>query len=112
MEMPVNLLKRALLDGRPQIGIWASLPSPTTVEVIAGSGFDWLVLDTEHSPSDLGVVLGMLQAMTGGTASPVVRPAWNDAVLLKKLLDVGVQSFLVPMVQNADEARRAVAATR
>jgi len=112
MDLPVNPLKRALAEGRPQIGLWASLPSHATVEVLAGSGFDWLVLDTEHSPSDLAVVHGMLQAMAGGTATPVVRPAWNDAVLLKKFLDVGVQSFLVPMVQNAEEARRAVAATR
>lgn len=112
MEIPVNALKRSLLAGKPQIGIWASFPSHATVEVIAGSGFDWLILDTEHSPTELATVHTMLAAMVGGTASPVVRPAWNDAVLLKRFLDLGVQNFLVPMVQNAEEARRAVAATR
>ncbi len=112
MEMPLNPLKRALLDGRPQLGLWSSFPTHATVEVLAGSGFDWLLLDTEHAPTELSVVHHQLQAMTGGTASAVVRPAWNDAVLLKRFLDLGVQSFLVPMVQNADEARRAVAATR
>jgi 4-hydroxy-2-oxoheptanedioate aldolase len=112
MEIPVNVLKRALREGKPQVGIWASFPSHATVEVIAGSGFDWLVLDTEHAATELGTVHNMLQAMVGGTASPVVRPAWNDAVLLKKFLDLGVQNFLVPMVQDAEEARRAVAATR
>jgi 4-hydroxy-2-oxoheptanedioate aldolase len=112
MEMPQNALKRALLEGRPQIGLWSAFPTHNTVEVLAGSGFDWLVLDTEHAPTELHVIHSQLQAMTGGTASAVVRPAWNDAVLLKRFLDLGVQNFLVPMVQDAAEARRAVAATR
>ena len=112
MDVPVNRLKRALREGRTQIGLWSSLSSPITVEVVAGSGFDWLLLDTEHSPNELTMVLSQLQAMAGGTAAPVVRPVWNDAVVFKRLLDIGVQSFLVPYVQNADEARRAVAATR
>src|SRR5580765_902227 len=102
MDMPVNLLKRALAEKRPQIGLWSALSSHVTVEVIAGSGFDWLLLDTEHAPNELTMVHQQLQAMTGGTASAVVRPAWNDAVIFKRLLDVGVQSFLVPMVQDAE----------
>jgi 4-hydroxy-2-oxoheptanedioate aldolase len=112
MDMPANELKRALREGRRQIGLWSSLSSHITVEVISGSGFDWLLLDTEHSPNELTMVHGQLQAMTGGTATAVVRPAWNDPVLFKRFLDIGVQSFLVPWVQNADEARRAVASTR
>jgi 4-hydroxy-2-oxoheptanedioate aldolase len=112
VDLPINQLKRALREGRPQIGLWSMLSSHITVEVIAGSGFDWLLLDTEHSPNELTMVQSQLQAMTGGTASAVVRVVWNDAVVFKRLLDVGVQSFLVPFVQNADEARRAVAATR
>ena len=80
--------------------------------MIAGAGFDWLLLDTEHSPNEVVMVLGQLQAAVGGTAHPVVRPLWNDAVMIKRLLDIGVQSFLIPYVQNADEARRAIAATR
>lgn len=112
MEMPENALKRALLEGRPQIGLWSAFPTHNTVEVLARSGFDWLLLDTEHAPADLPVIHAQLEAMTGGTACAVVRPAWNDAVLLKRFLDLGVQSFLVPMIQDAEEARRAVAATR
>jgi 4-hydroxy-2-oxoheptanedioate aldolase len=112
MDMPLNHLKHALREGRPQIGLWSSLSSYITVEVLADSGFDWLLLDTEHSPNELAMIHGQLQAMVGGTATPVVRPAWNDTVLIKRLLDVGVQSLLIPMVQDADEARRAVAATR
>jgi 4-hydroxy-2-oxoheptanedioate aldolase len=112
MEIPTNRLKRALLEGRPQIGLWCSLASHITTELLAGSGFDWMCLDTEHSPNELTMVHNQLQAMTGGTATPVVRPAWNDAVLFKRLLDIGVQNFVVPWVQNAAEAARAVAATR
>jgi len=112
MNLPVNPLKRALREGRPQIGLWSSLAHHVSVEVIAGSGFDWLLLDSEHAPNEVPLLHSQLQAMTGGTASVVVRPAWNDTVLIKRLLDIGVQNFLVPMVQNADEARRAVAATR
>ena len=107
-----NHLKRALRDGRAQIGLWSSLSSHVTVEVIAGSGFDWLLLDTEHSPNELTMVHSQLQAMQGSTTAAVVRPAWNDPVLFKRLLDIGVQTLLVPFVQNADEARRAVASTR
>ena len=112
MQLPVNPLKRALAQGRPQIGLWSMLSSHLTVEVVAGAGFDFLVLDMEHAPNDLPMVHGQLQAMATGTAAPVVRPPWNDAVAFKRLLDVGVQCFLVPFVQDADEARRAVTATR
>ena len=112
MDIPVNRLKRALSEGRQQIGLWSSLAHNVTVEIIAGSGFDWLLLDTEHAPNELPMVHSQLQAMEGGTATAVVRPAWNDAVILKRLLDIGVQNFLVPFVQTEEEARRAVAATR
>lgn len=112
MEMPSNQLKRALREGRPQVGMWCSLPHHITVEIIAGAGFDWLLLDTEHSPNEVPAVLNQLYAMSESQVSAVVRPAWNDLVLFKRFLDLGVQSFVVPWVQNAEEARRAVAATR
>ena len=72
----------------------------------ADSGFDWLLLDTEHSPNEVPDILRHLQAVQGGSASPVVRVAWNDAVLIKRILDVGAQTILVPYVQNAEEARQ------
>jgi 4-hydroxy-2-oxoheptanedioate aldolase len=112
MELPPNELKRAFREGRPQIGLWSQLTSPVAAEILSRSGFDFVVIDTEHAPNELPHVLAQLQAMAGGTASPVVRAAWNDPVLVKRLLDVGAQSLIVPFVQNADEARRAVAATR
>ena len=112
MELPRNAFKHALKAGQHQLGLWCTLSSPTTVEVVAGSGFDWLLLDTEHSPSDVLNVLAQLQALSGHKVTPVVRPASNDPVLIKRYLDLGAQTLLIPYVQNAEEARAAVAATR
>jgi len=112
MQLPANPLKRALRERRRQIGLWSMLASPVATEIAAGSGFDFLVLDMEHSPNELTTIRDQLQAMQGSGAVAVVRPPWNDTVAFKRLLDVGAQSFVVPMVQNADEARQAVAATR
>ena len=112
MELPQNAFKRALKAGRAQIGLWSSLSSNYTVEVIAGAGFDWILLDTEHSPNEIPDLFGQLQAVARGTATPIIRPAWNDAVLAKRALDIGAQALLFPYVQNAEEARRAVESTR
>jgi 4-hydroxy-2-oxoheptanedioate aldolase len=112
MPVPANPFKRALRAKRPQIGLWSSLASHLSVEVVAGAGFDWLLLDMEHAPNELPMVLSQLQACRGGTAQPIVRPPWNDMVVIKRLLDIGVQSLLVPYVQTAEEARNAVAFTR
>jgi 4-hydroxy-2-oxoheptanedioate aldolase len=112
MDLPVNRFKRALQAGRPQIGLWSILSSHVTVEVLAGAGFDWIVLDTEHAPNELPMVLSQLQATTGGTAHPIVRLPWNDTVEFKRYLDIGVQTILVPYVETAEQAAAAVAATR
>ena len=112
MELPRNAFKHAIAKGELQIGLWCSLCGPITAEIVSHSGFDWLLLDTEHSPNEVPDVLAQLQAGQAGTASPIVRPAWNDIVLIKRLLDIGAQSLLIPFVQTPDEARRAVEATR
>ena len=112
MQMPANPFKQAIREGRTQLGLWCSLCSNIVAEVISGSGFDWILIDTEHAPNELLTVFSQLQALVGSSAAPVVRPAWNDMVLMKRLLDVGVQNFLIPYVQTAEEARAAVAATR
>lgn len=112
MELPTNTFKRAILSGRPQIGLWSHLCSALSTEILADAGFDWLLLDMEHSPNELPDVLAQLQAMKGGTASAIVRPPWNDMVTFKRLLDIGVQTLLVPYVQTEAEARQAVAFTR
>ncbi|MBR3191315.1 HpcH/HpaI aldolase/citrate lyase family protein [Bosea sp. (in: a-proteobacteria)] len=112
MDLPRNAFKAALARGELQIGLWSSLCSPIVAEIIGHSGFDWILVDTEHSPNEPPAVLAQLQAMQAGTATPIVRPAWNDPVLLKRLLDIGTQAVLVPFVQNAEEAAKAVAACR
>jgi 4-hydroxy-2-oxoheptanedioate aldolase len=112
MDHPRNRFKEALAAGKLQIGLWSSLCSNIAAEILAGCGFDWMLLDTEHSPNEVPGLLSQLQAMATGSAAPVVRPAWNDPVLIKRVLDIGAQSVLLPYVQDADEARRAVAATR
>ena len=112
MQTSGNPFKQALAERRTQIGLWCSLCSNLAAEVIAGAGFDWLLIDMEHAPTELTTLVGQLQAMSGGTATPVVRPQWNDMVQIKRILDAGANSLLVPYVQNADEARAAVAATR
>lgn len=111
-DMPQNRFKRAIAAGTPQIGLWMSLASPAATEVAAGAGFDWLLLDMEHAPNELPDIAHHLRAAEGGTAEPVVRVPWNDAVMVKRLLDIGARSLLFPFVQSAEEARRAVAATR
>jgi 2-keto-3-deoxy-L-rhamnonate aldolase RhmA len=112
VEFQTNSFKRALGQGKLQIGLWSSLCSNIAAEVISESGFDWILLDTEHSPNEIPDLVTQLQAIQRGTATPIIRPAWNDAVLAKRALDIGAQSLLFPYVQNVEEARRAVASTR
>jgi 4-hydroxy-2-oxoheptanedioate aldolase len=112
MNLPQNGYKRALAAGKAQIGLWSSLSSNYTVEVIAGAGFDWILLDTEHSPNDLENLLTQLQAAAPYPTHPVVRVAWNDMVTIKRVLDVGAQSLLIPYVSTKAEAQSAVSYTR
>ena len=112
MNLPENAFKRALRAGTPQIGLWSSLSSNYTVEVIAGAGFDWILLDSEHSPADIENLLTQLQAAAPYPTHPVVRIPWNDMVTIKRVLDIGAQSLLVPYVSTADEAKAAVSYTR
>jgi 4-hydroxy-2-oxoheptanedioate aldolase len=106
--------KRALAGGQLQIGLWSTLASHIAAEVSAGSGFDWLLLDIEHAPNDVSTVHRQLQGHTRQRAtSAVVRPAWERFPSCSSgSSTIGVQSMLVPFVQNAEEAARAVAATR
>jgi len=112
MELPKNAFKRALKEGRNQIGLWSSLSSNYSVEVVAGAGYDWILLDQEHSPNDLESLLAQLQAAAPYPASAVVRVPWNDTVHIKRVLDIGAQSLLIPYVCSVEEAKAAVAATR
>jgi 4-hydroxy-2-oxoheptanedioate aldolase len=110
--LPPNNFKRALAARQKQVGFWLTLASTTATEIAAGAGFDWLLIDMEHSVNELPDVQDHLRAAVGGTAEPVVRIPWNEPVLVKRMLDAGGRSLMFPYVQNAEEARRAVAATR
>ena len=111
-EFRRNKFKAAIKAKKLQIGLWQSLCSNIAAEICSDSGFDWLLLDTEHSPNEIPDLLTQLQAMELGTATPIIRPAWNDAVLAKRCLDIGAQTLLFPYVQNVAEAKAAVASTR
>ncbi len=112
MDVPTNHFKRAIRNGQSQVGFWCSLANHVSVEILAGSGFDWLLLDTEHSPNEIPQVYSQLQAMMENNTQPVVRPPWNDMVMIKRFLDAGVQTLLIPTVQTLEEAEQAVAYTR
>ena len=105
-----QLLRAA--GNKPPIGTWISSASPIVAEAIGCAGFDWGVVDMEHAPLDMMNVLQLLQALGNTKTVGVVRVPWNDAVMVKRVLDAGATTVLFPFVQNADEARRAVAATR
>lgn len=107
----VNGLKRALVAGTPAIGVWCSLATPLTTEVIAGSGADWLLIDGEHSPNDLRSIVAQLQAAGAyPTCEPAVRLPSDDPNLIKQIMDGGARSLMVPNVRTADQARAIVAA--
>lgn len=110
--MLINHFKQAIEERRPQIGLWLGLCSSYSAELLAGAGFDWLLIDGEHAPNTVPTVLSQLQALAAYPVQPIVRPAWNDAVMIKQLLDVGAQTLLIPMIQNAEQAQDAVRATR
>jgi 4-hydroxy-2-oxoheptanedioate aldolase len=113
MDLPVNRFKAALREGRHQLGVWSSLGGTVAPEVLAVAGFDWIVLDTEHAPVEVAEVLPALQTLAAYPGcSAVVRPAINDWVLIKRHLDQGAQTLILPYVQSADEAASAVAAMR
>jgi len=112
VDLPTNPFKRAIAAGKPQIGLWLSLSSHYSAEACAGAGFDWLLVDTEHSPNELDMVLSQLQAIAPYPAHPIVRVPWNDMVTIKRVLDIGAQTLLIPFVQTVEEARQAVANTR
>ncbi len=111
-EFRRNAFKAGLRAKKLQVGLWQSLCSNVAVEICSDSGFDWLLLDTEHSPNEIPDLLSQLQAMEKGSATAIIRPAWNDAVLIKRCLDIGAQALLIPYVQSVEEATAAVAATR
>jgi 2-dehydro-3-deoxyglucarate aldolase/4-hydroxy-2-oxoheptanedioate aldolase len=112
MRLPTNSFKHRLREAGHQFGVWSMSGSPVAAEALGQVGFDFVVLDMEHAPTDGPRMLGSLQALAGTSTPGLVRLPWNEPVVVKQLLDMGAQSVMFPYVQSADEARRAVAATR
>lgn len=110
MDMPINTFKQRLRSGEAQIGLWLGLADAYCAELAANAGFDWLLIDGEHAPNDLRTLLGQLQAVTPYPSQPVIRPVIGDTALIKQVLDIGVLTLLVPMVESADQARELVRA--
>ena len=107
-----NTFRRDLLAGKKLIGCWSSLSNAITTEVLGVAGFDWILLDGEHSPNDVSTFIPQLMALKDSASAPVVRPTSNNTVEIKRLLDAGFYNFLIPFVESAEEAASAVAATR
>lgn len=112
MELSANHFKSRLVAGELQIGLWSNLACTTSTEVIAASGFDWVLFDMEHGPNELPSVIAQAQVLAASSSAVLVRPPWNDFVLIKRLLDAGIRSLLIPFVQDAGEAEAAVRAVR
>ncbi|MFY0635596.1 MAG: 4-hydroxy-2-oxo-heptane-1,7-dioate aldolase [Vannielia sp.] len=108
MDMPKNAFKAAIAEGRLQVGIWNTIPDPSVVELLAGTGYDWLLLDSEHTPVTIPGLLPLMQAAGGYPVSTIARPGWNDMLEIKRLLDQGAQTLLIPYVQSVEEAELAV----
>ncbi|MCI5039305.1 MAG: aldolase/citrate lyase family protein [Donghicola eburneus] len=110
MEQIANPFKKAIMAGQQQIGLWSTIRDNAATEMLAGLGFDWLLLDCEHTANDPNSILSMLQAMSAYGTHPVVRPTELNAAELKRLLDVGAQTLLIPYVQTVEEAKLAIEA--
>ena len=105
-------LKKRLRAGETTIGCWLSIPNLNIAEILAGTGFDWVLIDAEHGPFGLEGLQLVLAAFNGSKTAPIVRVPWNDAVRIKQILDLGADGVLVPMVNSPAEAKAAVSACK
>ena len=108
MDLPKNRFLASLNSGQTLWGCWLGLPDPNVAEIAAGSGFDWLLIDHEHAPFELSDVMAHLRAIESYPIAPLVRPVNADPALLKKFLEMGTQSFVIPMIDNAKQAKACV----
>ena len=112
MNIPKNKFKEKARQQETTYGMWNGLVDTVTAEIIAGAGFDWILIDGEHAPFDLRAIQVQLQTIAAYDVQIVVRPPVGDSVFIKQLLDIGVQSLLVPMVESAAQAAQLVTAMR
>ena len=108
MPAPHNPFKQSLKDGETVFGCWLGLADTFSTELMGTAGFDWLVIDGEHAPNDLRSILAQLQVLEASPSHPVVRVPIGETYMLKQVLDAGAQTVVVPMVDNADQARQLV----
>ena len=107
-----NQFKQDMLERKKLIGCWAALGNPISTEILGLAGFDWLLLDGEHAINDVTTFVPQLMALKDSISAPVVRPASNDQVLIKRLLDIGFYNFLIPYIETVEQAKQAVSYTR
>ncbi len=107
-----NPLKEKLNRGEAVIGTFVSIGHPDVAEWLSRLGFDWLLLDNEHSPTGLETLQTMMQGMNGSPCVPLVRPQWNDPVIIKRVLDAGAYGVLIPWVNSKEQAEQAVSACK
>jgi len=112
MDMPSNRFKNAIASNRTPIGTWLVSGAPSTAEAMGCAGFDFLVLDMEHTPIDMAQYVDILRTIEGTPAGVLTRLPWNDMITVKRVLDAGAQSVMFPFIQNAEEAKRAISFMR
>jgi 4-hydroxy-2-oxoheptanedioate aldolase len=121
LQTPINRFKQAMAQGQAQIGLWLGLADAYSAEILAGTGYDWLLIDGEHAPNDVRSVLHQLQAIASAASAlppgtpaphPIARVPVGDTALIKQYLDLGAQTLLVPMVDTPEQAQQLVRATR
>ena len=109
---PLNRLRKLWRDGRPTFGAIATIPSIQTVQIMARSGFDWIVVDLEHGPIDLGSAHAMITATSGTSCIPLARIAANEPWLAKAPMDIGALGINFPMICSREDAEKAVRSVR
>lgn len=107
-----NRIRERIAAGDQLYGCWLGLGSPALAELLGCAGYDFLIVDQEHGPGSLADGAAMMRACDATGCPAIVRVPWNDQVYLKRILDLGAQSLMIPMVENAEEAAAAVAACR
>ena len=112
MQMPANAFKAALSGSAPLLGVWAGFANAYAAEIVAGIGYDWMLIDGEHAPNTLPSILNQLQVVYPYPTSPIVRTVNDDPALIKQVLDLGAQTLMVPQVESAEQARALVRAMR
>lgn len=110
--MVVNPVRQALINRKPTIGSWIQIGHEASAEILADIGFDWIAVDCEHTDIDIDTLSRLLRGMYGRRAVPIVRVKSNDTLAIRQALDLGAMGVIVPLINNAEEAQRSVAAAK